>query len=51
MYHANSTALISGEKRTASELVTHRLPIKEILRSWYLYALSPRGGLKEQTAI
>lgn len=39
------------EKRGASELVTHHLSVKEVLRSWYLYALSPRRGLKEQTAV
>lgn len=51
MYHASSTAIISAEERVASKLVTHQLSVKEVLRSWYLCALSPRGGLKEQTAI
>lgn len=51
MYRASSTPIISVEKRAASEVVTHQLSVKEVLRSWYLYALSPRRGLKEQTAI
>lgn len=54
MCHSSFTAIIfsSGEeKRAALVLVTGQLSIKKVLRSWYLCALSPRGGLKEKAAI